>query len=250
MPGRLSSIVPDAETLLALEPEELGGLLLEYLHSLSETDRFHLHRGNLLQTDLISDYPAQHHDSILRALTEAWMWLEREGLLAPKPGSMQQRDFVFTTRRGERLRTSADVAAYRRASVLPKQLLHPVIAQKVWSAFIRGEYDTAVFQAFREVEVAVRNAGGFGPSDIGIALMRSAFHSTSGPLTDSTLPDAEREALAHLFAGAIGWCKNPQSHRNVAITHPEEAVELIVFASHLLRIVDSRMSATPAPTVS
>jgi hypothetical protein len=43
--------------------------------------------------------------------------------------------------------------------------------------------------------------------------------------------------MANLFAGAIGLYKNPQSHRHVP-THPEDAAEVIVFASQLLRIVD------------
>jgi Protein of unknown function (Hypoth_ymh) len=39
----------------------------------------------------------------------------------------------------------------------------------------RGEYDTAVFQAFREVEVAVRSAGKFPAEQFGKELMRKAF---------------------------------------------------------------------------
>jgi hypothetical protein len=48
---------------------------------------------------------------------------------------------------------------------------------------------------------------------------------------------AEQHAMAHLFTGAIGLYKNPQSHRNVP-TEAIDAAEVIVFASHLLRIVD------------
>lgn len=118
--------------------------------------------------------------------------------------------------------------------------LHPVIAQKVWATFLRGDYDTAVFQAFKEVEVAVRTAGGFAAEDVGTALMRKAFDPTRGPLTDTSLPLSERESLAHLFAGAIGSCKNPHSHRTISIPDPAEAVEMIMMASHLLKIVDSR----------
>ena len=69
--------------------------------------------------------------------------------------------------------------------------------------------------------------------------MRAAFKpgTPPGPLTDATLPVAEQEAMSALFAGAIGLYKNPQSHRNVP-TEAIDAAEVIVFASHLLRMID------------
>jgi uncharacterized protein (TIGR02391 family) len=93
-----------------------------------------------------------------------------------------------------------------------------LFAQKVVPLFRRGDYDVAVFQAFKEVEVAVRKAAnakkaGYPDSDVGTALMRKAFHPETGPLTDMAVVRAEREAVMHLFSGAIGHAKNPMSHR-------------------------------------
>ena len=238
----IHSLMPDHEALLALEPEELAGVVLEYLHSFSTQ----LNRYNFSLSDTVKEYPYEYQDEISRALMEAWVWLEREGLLAPKPGDTGG-NWVFITRRGHKLKRAVDVEAYRKTNLLPKQLLHPVIAHKVWSLFLRGEYDTAVFQAFKEVEVAVRDAGGYTTKDYGVNLMRQAFHPQDGALTDANQLPAEKDATLALFAGAIGLYKNPPSHRNVNIT-PVEAAEMIIFASSLLKIIDSNTSASATPS--
>lgn len=231
----ISSIIPNAEDLLALEPEELAGPLLQYVSQLGVNDQ---HRNNAFNGEtIVRGYPRADHEKIKRALMEAWVWLEREMLIAPRPG--HDRDWIYVTRRGQRLTESGDFESYRRASFLPKHQIHPVIVQKVYNAFLRGDYDVAVFLAFKEVEIAVRTAGNFATSDLGPPLMRSAFSVQGGPLTDANEVSAERQALSDLFAGAIGYCKNPQSHRNVNL-EPAESVELIMLASYLLRVIDSR----------
>lgn len=237
MAERLYHLVSNAEDLLALEPEELAGIVLELFNS---RPNFTYSKQKFGLESTVSEYPTQHQDMLLRALMEAWVWLEHEGLIAPLPA---QEGWYFVTRRGKQITKAADLQAFHRADLLPKRLLHPVIAQKVWSTFLRGDYDTAVFQAFKEVEVRVRVAGGFDAHDLGTDLMRKAFHVETGPLTDKSVVKSERQALSDLFAGAIGQYKNPHSHRHVSI-QAEDAVDMIFLASHLCKIVDAKTSSS------
>jgi uncharacterized protein (TIGR02391 family) len=180
------------------------------------------------------------HNEIEVAITEAWRWLENQLLLVPEPGINGQNGFRILGRRAAGLRTTDQFKRFRQGNAFPKELLHPAIAERTWISIMRGEFDAAVFFAFRTVEEAVREAGSFAVTDVGVDLMRKAFNPMNGPLRRDLDPMAEREALMHLFAGAIGSYKNPHSHRTVSIQDAPEVQEMVMLASHLLRIVDSR----------
>jgi uncharacterized protein (TIGR02391 family) len=122
-------------------------------------------------------------------------------------------------------------------TLVPSMVLHPVIKKQSLPAIQREEFDTAVFRALKAVEVRVRKQGKLPADLVGTALMRKAFDVEVGPLTDMSIPKAEREARSHLFCGAIGCYKNPHSHRDVDLSF-QEAFEVLLLASHLMRTLD------------
>lgn len=252
------SLGVDVDTVIdILQPEEYAARLLFLIKELTNRDstfrpwhdgfqqnsRWHVigYKGDLLPGKL---------KQLDLAFSEAWSWLEVQGLLvpdrdkaafpSPETGNRQ------LSRRAHQFVDLVDVSRYAAARRLPRDSLHPAIADTVWSAFIRGEYDVAVFQAMKAVEVSVRDVAGLANTDIGTRLMRKAFDPKSGKLSDMATEEGEREAMSALFAGAIGSYKNPQSHRSVKVDEPTEAIEIVMLANHLLRIVDRRRAACNA----
>ena len=176
---------------------------------------------------------------VTNAVMEAMAWLEHAGLIMLDPSQTHSTYWRILTRRGEHLRTRQQSAAYRESAILPTGIVHPEILERASAAFLRGDHESAVLSAFKAVEIAVRKTGGYAEGELGVKLMRKAFEPGKGPLADKTLETGEQQAQADLFAGAIGAAKNPASHRDVEMSSAE-AARLLLFASYLLSIVDSR----------
>jgi uncharacterized protein (TIGR02391 family) len=240
----LPELIPDENYLLSLEAEELASFVL--IMAKKQTQSAMLHQGNF-SSSLFQHNQGGHKYSrqaeIEVAIAEAWNWLEVQGLLVPAPGINGANGWRILSRKAQKLSSVDDVQQFAKSRWIPKEILHEKISDKVWAAFIRGEFDVAAFQAMKAVEIYVREAGGFDAGDIGTDLMRKAFHEDAGPLTDKSAERSERQARSSLFAGAIGSYKNPHSHRDVDINGPEEAIEIVLLANHLLRIVDGRLKA-------
>lgn len=252
MVGRLCGIIPDAEDLLRLEPEELAGIILEMISAPRSPTDSGISLGGFIDQALASQNPSdmrqhpsfrQRNVQVERALIEAWYWLENEGFLAPEPDINGRNGYRFITRKGLVYPSAEKVASYRKPRALPWALVHSSIRDKVWGTFLRGDHCRLR---------SVQGGGGRRPHRRRFPLDRSrhcaerkAFAPETGPLTDTAAPKAEQQALSDLFAGANGSYKNPQSHRHVGIPSAEEAAEMIILASHLLRIIEARAPTAP-----
>src|SRR6185437_11075678 len=226
---QLVELIPNPELVVALEPAELGLRLLPVLASVRsplpplQPDHFLATIAGSNQAGYPGQYSTNYRGQILVALLEAWAWLEGQGLLVHDPRQAAPRGEWTLSRRAEQLAKEPEPHRAFSARRIPKEALHPTIREDVWSLYHRGKYDTAVFEATKAVEVSVRDAAGLSAKDIGTSLMRKAFDPDSGQLADMSMERSERDARAHLFAGAIGSYKNPHSHRNVALDDPDEA---------------------------
>lgn len=248
----LAQIFPTADALLALEPDALGVKTLALLSKRPPNQNqgmFHPH--NLIlelwapMPGRQSPFPQNKRADIDLAITEALAWLEKETLLVPAPDNGQYGWRVLS-RRARTYVPDADTTKRSAPITFPKEVLDPRLLEKAWPAYMRTDFDNAAFEAMKAVEIAVRNAAGYGAEKFGVNLVQDAFSQGKGPLTDTTAPSSEQVSRMNLFCGAIGSYKNPQSHRDVNLDDPLEALEIMLLANHLLRIVDTRAKASSA----
>jgi uncharacterized protein (TIGR02391 family) len=124
-------------------------------------------------------------------------------------------------------------------SKFTRDMFHPALPEPAWHAFTAGDYDIAIFEAFKSLEVTVRTKGGFTTADFGAVLMKKAFDADGGPLRDKAAPRGRRIARRELFTGALGEIRNPKGHDDPTITDAVIAAEELMTFGVLRRIVDN-----------
>jgi uncharacterized protein (TIGR02391 family) len=117
-------------------------------------------------------------------------------------------------------------------------IVEPEIEHVSRDLFVSGHYSLAVQEAYKAIDKFV--ADKVGPLSVtGTQLMEVAFSPTNPLLrwsdrgTQSEVD--EQKGYQRLFAGAMLGIRNPVTHEFNWVDDAELALELIVFAQHLLR---------------
>ena len=241
------SNLPTPDEIATLMPEELAPLILS---DLAEIPSNSMNRSRLSIGSYCNSFDADIHGPMRsnqariqtrESLSEAWSLLINLGFLAPDTGQ-NGYGWFFVTRRGREAAQSREAFERgRKAAQFPPTMLHEELRGAAYDALVRGNFQQAVAEAFRVIEVKVRSASGL--QGVGATLMRLAFNEDSGPLRSDAQDKGERQALPNLFAGAFGWLRNPASHRDVQLDDVTHALEQLMLASLLLRIADERIAA-------
>lgn len=201
-------------------------------------DRARMHNGTSRRALTSMQSP-----TVEQFVADAIGWLLARGLIGPTADA-QYGPYWMLTSEGHAAAERGSVT-HIEASLRLHAELHPLLDASARPNFERGDYAIAVLAATQKVEVAVRDAAGFGKEKLGVHLMREAF-KVGGPLADEREVVSEQEAVLSLFVGAIGAFKNPTSHRVVEFDSPIEAASIIHLADLLLRIVDRAKERRPA----
>lgn len=235
----LRTLVPDARTVIEMHTAELAGYMLESLMFASEEERGVWNRRNYcMQVTREYGDPKNGGDTEVGiACSTPWAWLESNGLICRHPE--QDNDWFLPTRRAKEVGSRQGLREVISNQELPEEFLHPELLVNARPLFLQSRFDTAVFEAFKSLELSIRSAAKLGHDLVGVQLASRAFNPEDGPLTDKAAEKGERVALMNLMTGALGSYKNPASHRRVEIS-AEEARDMLILASHLLKIVDER----------
>jgi len=121
--------------------------------------------------------------------------------------------------------------------------LHLLIQQASGDLYVDRHLDQAIFEAFKAVEVRVRQMSGVDAS--GRDLMATAFGDRR-LLVLTALPGRsgvdEQEGWKLIFMGAMQGVRNPKAHEGTNKIDAAEALEYLAFASLLMRKLDDTPS--------
>jgi hypothetical protein len=208
-----------------------------------------LNRGNLKNTasDIAGGYAREEHRPVVDYLLgRPWAELIHRGYLVE-----DGPDFYRISEEGKAALNNTTFSLISRPALGAVTLLHPDLAESERD-FREGKFEDAVRDAFRIYENqlnAIRDAStdlslhGKSGTTLPHALVKSPTFRFPFPGLAPTDPrglEAYKESLRSILSGALGFVRNAYDHEpyNLPKLDERSALELLFFASYLLRLID------------
>lgn len=137
-------------------------------------------RGNFC-SHVVSEYALtrQQVEDVALACSSAWAWLEANGFIARR---RHDDAWCSPTIKGKAMLRAQDLRDHLAGDRLAAADLHPELLIHTRPLYLQARFETAVFEAFKALEVAIRDAAGLGHDLVGVQLAGRAFQPESGPL--------------------------------------------------------------------
>jgi hypothetical protein len=124
----LPEIIPDVDFLLSMETEELAAALLPILARQRDTAGVHAHNftSSLFSFNVGGHrYQDRRQNEIELAASEAWNWLEVQGLLIAASGVSGTNGWRVFSRKAQRLKTADDVRSFSKSRACGERFFTP-----------------------------------------------------------------------------------------------------------------------------
>lgn len=149
--------------------------------------------------------------------------------------------FERVVRGAAKLSVSVDVPE-RQSHPFDERNIHPDISTVSIKLFDDGHYSQATFEAFKFLDLVVKNLSGVNES--GFKLMMSAF-AEANPKVKLTALGSQSEideqiGYKHIYAGAMSAIRNPRGH-DINIDPIDRCLDHLSIASVLLRRLENRI---------
>ena len=160
LPNSINALFPAAAGFLdAAETDIERAVLRVYLEHTDQPFRGMTTAQNIA-TQLFETggyaYEVGVRNRIDRAISGATRKLEDAGLIEEPDFHNGRNGFRIISQRGREVVAANDYEAAKVRSLVSREMFHPSLPDAAWNAFRVGDYDTAVFEAFKAVESAVR----------------------------------------------------------------------------------------------
>jgi uncharacterized protein (TIGR02391 family) len=231
--------LPTARDVVELTPDQLDSILLKCVAEITESnDQL---AAKFVSADVLSSLYAVMENGYAdvnaanQLIMESWGRLISSNLIVQAPGQAPRA--MIATKRGCEVARDGRIEDIVARQLLRPEMLHPDLPRSVYTNFSAGDYETAVRDAFVNVEATIQAMAGLPANVFGERLIKQAFMPNSGPLADKTLPEKEQEQVLAFFIAALGTFKNPLSHRFVKKADPHAVMEELLIASRLMRFI-------------